>query len=145
MMSERVDHPAHYLPGPYEAIVVIEKLGMGFSDGNAAKYLCRAGRKEDAAEDLEKAAWYLQRFGELRFSGRGFPTTPTLIDPLERHAYAKEVAEAWGLSAFVKRAWVRLVVLTTGHVDLEEVRRTCGWLESEAKRIRERGEAGDDA
>ncbi len=59
-----VDHPAHYGGDtPYEAIKVIEAWGLGFCLGNAAKYICRAGKKDSATrvEDLEKARWYLDR------------------------------------------------------------------------------------
>lgn len=62
-VDETVDHPAHYGGGanPYEAIKVIEAWGLGFCLGNTVKYLCRAGKKGDELEDLEKAAWYLNR------------------------------------------------------------------------------------
>ncbi len=39
---------------------------MGFCLGNAIKYIWRADLKQDAIEDLKKAAWYLQREIELR-------------------------------------------------------------------------------
>ena len=62
-MAEAVDHPAHYGGGdnPYEAIKVIEAWGLGFCDGNAVKYIARAGKKGDRLEDLKKARWYLDR------------------------------------------------------------------------------------
>lgn len=69
-MGEKVDHPSHYggADNPYEAIKVIEawlgKEGAGnFCIGNALKYLCRAGKKEDngTRQDLEKARWYVDR------------------------------------------------------------------------------------
>lgn len=73
-----VNHPMHYggADNPYEAIKVIEAWEAGFHIGNVLKYLCRAGLKgidtvEDIKqmnatfdrelEDLEKAAWYLNR------------------------------------------------------------------------------------
>ena len=67
-MTEFVNHPAHYggATNPYEAIKVIEAWGLGFSLGNAVKYIARAGKKGDAIEDLEKAAWYLNREIEVR-------------------------------------------------------------------------------
>jgi hypothetical protein len=34
---------------------------MNFSLGNAIKYIWRAGLKNNAIEDLEKARWYLDR------------------------------------------------------------------------------------
>lgn len=55
-----VDHPSHYQhPSGVEAIDICEHLG--FNLGNAYKYLARAGKKGDRAEDLLKAAWYLRR------------------------------------------------------------------------------------
>lgn len=57
---DTVDHPPHYqaVPG-IECIDVVEHLS--FNIGNAMKYLWRAGHKGDAVEDLDKAAWYIQR------------------------------------------------------------------------------------
>lgn len=62
-MSAAVDHPAHYggADNPYEAIKVIEAWGLGFSLGNAVKYISRAEKKGAALEDLKKARWYLDR------------------------------------------------------------------------------------
>lgn len=62
-MSEMVNHPSHYggEGNPYEAIKVIEAWNLGFCLGNVVKYISRAGRKVDRAEDLRKAMWYLQR------------------------------------------------------------------------------------
>lgn len=62
--SDPVNHPPHYggADNPYEAIKVIEAWGLGFSLGNAVKYISRAGRKSDPAlQDLKKARWYLDR------------------------------------------------------------------------------------
>ena len=61
--SEAVDHPTHYggESNPYEAIKVIEAWGVGFNLGNTLKYISRAGKKDFIIQDLEKAAWYLNR------------------------------------------------------------------------------------
>lgn len=61
--NTNVDHPHHYGGGdnPYEAIKVIEQWDLGFNLGNTVKYISRAGKKGDAIEDLEKAAWYIKR------------------------------------------------------------------------------------
>ena len=58
-----VDHPDHYQTSEgLEAIDVIEAFFHdSFHLGNVFKYISRAGKKNDYAEDLEKAAWYLQR------------------------------------------------------------------------------------
>lgn len=56
-----VNHPKHYNMGTFEVIDVIEDWGLGFNLGNAIKYIARAPHKGCQAEDLKKAAWYLQR------------------------------------------------------------------------------------
>jgi hypothetical protein len=60
---ESVDHPSHYggENNPYEAIKVIEAWKVGFNLGNTLKYISRAGKKDFLIQDLEKAAWYLNR------------------------------------------------------------------------------------
>ena len=67
MKMSNVDHPEHYRPGTYEAIKVIRAWNLGFSLGNAIKYISRAGRKDPSKniEDLEKAVWYLRE--EIEF------------------------------------------------------------------------------
>lgn len=59
----QVYHPSYYggEDNPYEAIKVIEAWNLGFNLGNTLKYISRAGKKNDAVEDLEKARWYLDR------------------------------------------------------------------------------------
>lgn len=61
MSTEKVDHPAHYHPGRYEAIDVIEAWDLDFCLGNAVKYIARHKLKGTPREDLEKAKWYLSR------------------------------------------------------------------------------------
>lgn len=58
-----VDHPTHYggKDNPYEAIKVIEAWSLGFNLGNTVKYISRAKLKGSNLQDLEKAAWYLNR------------------------------------------------------------------------------------
>jgi Protein of unknwon function (DUF3310) len=62
-MSDPVNHPAHYggADDPYEAIKVVEAWALNFHLGTVLKYLCRAGKKGNALEDLKKAKWYLDR------------------------------------------------------------------------------------
>lgn len=61
-MSDEINHPAHYAEGRrHEPIDVIEDWQLGYHLGCALKYISRAGRKGDAATDLKKAIWYLQR------------------------------------------------------------------------------------
>lgn len=72
--SNEIAHPAHYGGDvPYEAIKVIEAWGLGFCLGNTVKYISRCGKKGDDIEDLEKAAWYLQREIQRRLKERVTP------------------------------------------------------------------------
>jgi Protein of unknwon function (DUF3310) len=59
-MTDRVNHPSHYNrhPSGVECIDIAEH--MTFNVGNAIKYLWRADHK-NGIEDLQKAAWYVQR------------------------------------------------------------------------------------
>lgn len=76
---EQVDHPTHYTSSPakcvgcgrpIECIDVVEH--MGFSLGNAVKYIWRAGLKGAALVDLEKSRWYIEReIARLRKLGEG--------------------------------------------------------------------------
>lgn len=58
---DMVNHPPHYGgdPSGVECIDVVEH--RSFNVGNAMKYLWRAGKKGDVIEDLQKAAWYVNR------------------------------------------------------------------------------------
>jgi hypothetical protein len=57
-----VNHPPHYKSGGIETIDFIEAKDLNYRLGNVVKYVSRAGRKNsDPVQDLEKAAWYLQR------------------------------------------------------------------------------------
>lgn len=73
--KEAVNHPAHYgkKDSPYEVIKIIRWFKLGFSLGNAIKYILRAGVKDPKKkiEDLEKAAWYLQEeISHLKAGGK---------------------------------------------------------------------------
>jgi hypothetical protein len=61
-MTDSTINPRHYKkhPSGVECIDVAEH--MGFNLGNVIKYVWRAGLKnKKRLEDLEKAAWYIQR------------------------------------------------------------------------------------
>jgi hypothetical protein len=66
-MHDPVNHPKHYTSHPakcdcgrsIECIQIAEH--MGFNLGNAMKYIWRSDLKNDAIEDLKKAAWYINR------------------------------------------------------------------------------------
>mgnify|MGYP003148296658 CR=1 FL=1 len=61
VMKPRKNPPKHYDRG-LEPWDVISAWGLDFWEGNAIKYICRAGRKENntAVEDYEKAITYLE-------------------------------------------------------------------------------------
>jgi hypothetical protein len=58
---EMVNHPDHYQGNKFEVIDVIEDYDLGFSLGNAIKYILRADKKGARKQDLKKAIWYIQR------------------------------------------------------------------------------------
>lgn len=61
-MRDNVNHPEHYTKSPFETkkleCIAFTRY-MGFCDGNAFKYVWRAGAKGDAVEDLDKALFYI--------------------------------------------------------------------------------------
>ena len=59
-MNDNVNHPKHYTehPSGVECIQITEH--MNFCLGNAMKYIWRADLK-NGVEDLQKAAWYINR------------------------------------------------------------------------------------
>lgn len=62
--KSNVDHPNHYMKeSGFEVIDVINAWKLDFELGNAVKYIGRSGKKnpEKLVEDLEKAAWYINR------------------------------------------------------------------------------------
>ncbi len=59
--KEMVNHPDHYQGNKFEVIDVIEDYNLGFSLGNAIKYILRADKKGARKQDLKKAIWYIQR------------------------------------------------------------------------------------
>jgi len=72
--ADNVNHPPHYKVGGIETIDYLQaKLTpeefAGFCKGNALKYISRANHKADAAEDLRKAAWYLDRLQKSGVEG----------------------------------------------------------------------------
>ena len=59
---EMVNHPDHYQGSSgMEVIDIIENYNLGFSLGNAIKYILRADKKSAAKQDLKKAIWYINR------------------------------------------------------------------------------------
>ena len=66
--TDLVNHPPHYKSGGIEVIDFIEAKDLNYRLGNVIKYVSRAGKKldSDPVQDLEKAAFYLNREIELR-------------------------------------------------------------------------------
>lgn len=62
-MKKIISKPSHYTFSKIEVIDAIEEWGLNYHRGNVVKYIVRAGRKNKnkEIEDLEKAAWYVQR------------------------------------------------------------------------------------
>lgn len=61
LATDPVNSPPHYRTGGVETIDFIEAKDLNYRLGNVIKYVSRAGKKGDPIQDLEKAAWYLQR------------------------------------------------------------------------------------
>lgn len=68
--SDPVNHPAHYTYGKHECIEEMEILFgreavISYCRLAAYKYKYRAGHKDDAEQDYQKADWYLDKAAEL--------------------------------------------------------------------------------
>ena len=61
--DDPVNHPPHYTAGGIETLDFIEAKDLNYRLGNVIKYVSRAGKKADGdpIQDLEKAAFYLNR------------------------------------------------------------------------------------
>ncbi len=62
-MNDAVKQPKHYMLLDTEAIILIARTmtldeWRGYCRGNVLKYRLRAGKKDDAAQDLAKADFY---------------------------------------------------------------------------------------
>ena len=69
--ADIVNHPAHYTSGGIETIDYMEAKSTveefcGHLRLTTIKYLSRTGLKDDPLQDLEKAAWYLNKLIETR-------------------------------------------------------------------------------
>lgn len=69
---KETNHPKRYNGNtPYECYLVLKnwltkEQYEGFLLGNALKYLCRLGKKDDAVQELEKAQWYISKLKESK-------------------------------------------------------------------------------
>ena len=60
MANTSTHGPDYYRRGKIQVWTFIRDQGLNFHLGNAIKYICRAGYKEDRISDLRKAIHYLQ-------------------------------------------------------------------------------------
>jgi len=98
MIFDPVNKPSHYAEGrQFETIEVIEDWKLSYRLGNCVKYISRAGRKGDRKQDLEKAAWYLQREIEAidKPSQYAPPADVQYEDVLEYYGQSVDLQEAW--------------------------------------------------
>lgn len=114
-MPDNVNHPAHYETGKYECIEVMQEVFgieavQNFCLLNAFKYLYRTTRK-NGVEDIEKAAWYLDKWKELKKKREPIPTvdSDTSLD--------SELSEISLLFLKAIRAMYR-----DGHIQIKDLR-----------------------
>ena len=60
MAHSNLTGPTYYKRGNVEVWDFIRDQGLNYHLGNAIKYICRAGYKDDRITDLKKAIHYLQ-------------------------------------------------------------------------------------
>ena len=105
-MTEKINHPAHYLANGVEVIDFIESHKLGFSDGNAVKYLVRAGKKnpDTEIEDLEKALWYINRLIEKKYKMQYFGgiLVPELVTAHQLNDSVGRIIACIVLGSFIK-------------------------------------------
>jgi len=53
--------PKHYATDSIDVIDFCKLYKLDFNKGNIIKYICRAGKKDNELEDLQKALTYLER------------------------------------------------------------------------------------
>lgn len=79
-MSDAIN-PTHYKRLPVEAIEIIESAIQGapsekaaYLQGQVLKYILRCNHKDQHADDVQKAKWYLDRLvNETTSSNKGKP------------------------------------------------------------------------
>ena len=68
--NDVINQPTHYastMPSVKVECIDFAK-DMNFCQGNAFKYVWRAGHKDDASQDLQKAIWYLNKSEQQRLN-----------------------------------------------------------------------------
>lgn len=105
-MADPLDHPDHYNrteakgedgTSPFEVIKLIEDWKLGFSLGNALKYILRAPYKGRQTEDLRKAVWYLRRAKDRCLED----AAKIACDGRESRLKPKAACAAWKLAGYL--------------------------------------------
>ena len=122
--GDAVNHPAHYNMGRIEVIDAIDAWGLGFSLGNAVKYIARAEHKSKPTEDLTKARWYVDH--ELKRRGAHAAQPSGAVGPdLDEDGYPTEDALSrianWPIT---KRADVHALIEFVESIPHQGVRKT---------------------
>lgn len=87
-------NPAHYRQGSgVECIDIVRYLP--FAQGNAIKYVWRAGHKDDIKEDLQKALWYVndciaQNAGVMLYEDQKILLVKHLVYLIDQEDYDRE-------------------------------------------------------
>lgn len=122
-LKDEINHPSHYIgERVIELSKVIKAWQLNYHLGNVLKYINRAGRKGDEADDLQKAIWYIDDF--LRTGIIPLPTTPIYGDEYFQFSIM-EIALDWDLSPKLKEALEKLYFATKHQTvgNIESVRK----------------------
>lgn len=90
-----IDRPDWYVGGDGLQLVEVEEAwGLGNHLAQALQYIVRAGRKDDLAQDLGKAAWWLRRAMEIH---EEYGPLPLFCAPTAIELSPYRIDEAFGL------------------------------------------------
>ena len=97
MANTNTTGPGYYRRGNIQTWDFIRDQGLNFHLGNAIKYICRAGYKDDRITDLRKAIHYLQNEleNEILFEQSGVGVSPWLSSEERYWASFTSDAEAF--------------------------------------------------
>ena len=97
MADTNTTGPNYYRRGSIQVWTFIRDQGLNFHLGNAIKYICRAGYKDDRITDLRKAIHYLQNEleNEILFERSSVGVPPWLSSEERYWASFTDDAEAF--------------------------------------------------